>query len=252
MIDIITLPVLKDNYAYVLRNNDSGECAIIDPSVADEVIDYLTIHKMRLNYIVNTHHHWDHVGGNIELKNHYSAQVIGADADKNRIPGIDRTVIPGQIFDLLGTQWQVIDTPGHTIGHVAFYLPELKSLFCGDTLFGLGVGGIFEGTRAQMWQSIAKLKSLPDDTKIYCGHEYTMAFAKFAARLEPDRQDLKEYIDSMKQKRQRGAPTVPLMLGQERVMSPYMRADCADMQELMDMKGADPADVFAKIYSIEA
>ncbi|TAH34145.1 MAG: MBL fold metallo-hydrolase, partial [Alphaproteobacteria bacterium] len=139
-IDIIVLPVLKDNYAYILHNNETGECAIIDPSVWDEVIAYCDQRSWKLNYIVNTHHHWDHVGGNLGLKEKYGARVYGADADKHRIPGIDQTVTPGKDFDLLGVRWQVIDTPGHTIGHVAFYIPELKALFCGDTLFGLGVG----------------------------------------------------------------------------------------------------------------
>ncbi len=249
-IDIIVLPVLKDNYAYILHNNESGECAIIDPSVADEVIAFCDSKSWKLNYIVNTHHHWDHVGGNLELKATYGARIFGADADKHRIPGIDQTVFPGQDFDLLGMRWQVIDTPGHTIGHVAFYIPELKSLFCGDTLFGLGVGGIFEGTPAQMWQSLAALKSLPADTQIYCGHEYTLAFAPLAVRLEPDRKDIKDYIASVKQKRIKGEPSVPFLMQTERQFNPYLRADDPVMQELMGMPGAKAEEVFTRLYSI--
>ncbi|TAH35132.1 MAG: MBL fold metallo-hydrolase, partial [Alphaproteobacteria bacterium] len=157
---------------------------------------------------------------------------------------------PVKDFYLLGVRWQVIDTPGHTIGHVAFYIPELKALFCGDTLFGLGVGGIFEGTSTQMWQSLAALKSLPDDTKIYCGHEYTPAFAPLAARLEPERKDIKDYIASVKQKRSKGEPSVPFLMATERQFNPYLRADDPVMQELMGLSGAKPAEVFAKLYSI--
>jgi len=249
-IDIIILPLLRDNYAYVLHNRQSGENAVIDPTVADRVIEFFESKSWRLNYILNTHHHWDHVGGNIGLVEKYGCAVIGNVADRDRIPMLTQPWQTGRDYDFMGAKWHVIDTPGHTIGHVAFYVPDLSALFCGDTLFGLGCGGLFEGTTQQLWNSLKKLRDLPDQTMVYCGHEYTMAMGRFAARLDPDNAALIEYFAAVKNKRANDLPTVPFSLGLEKTINPFLQADNPRIQQIFNMAGASADDVFAKMYSV--
>lgn len=249
-VEIHILPLLRDNYAYVLRDVDNGQIVVIDPSVSDGVETFLDQRGWGIGHIVNTHHHWDHVGGNVALREKYKCEILGNEADKERIPGLTHGIKPGDSFRLLGLEWRALDVPGHTIGHLAFYISELKALFCGDVLFGLGCGGIFEGTAAQMWQSLLKLRALPDDTKVYCGHEYTLPLSRFALDLDGENEELRKYVETVKQKRAENQPTVPFLLGLEKHINPFLQADSPRMQEILDARGQKSEDVFEKIYNL--
>ncbi|MBU0859895.1 MAG: hydroxyacylglutathione hydrolase, partial [Alphaproteobacteria bacterium] len=180
------VPVLQDNYAYIIESD--GVYAVVDPGEAGPVIEALQ--KNKLSAILLTHHHGDHIGGAAELKKRYSAAIIAPAAEEHRIQDIDVMVREGDIYTVGQTEFHVIETPGHTAGHVCFYAPAEKFLFSADTLFSLGCGRLFEGTAEQMWESLQKLAALPDDTLVYCGHEYTAANARFALDVEPDNKDL--------------------------------------------------------------
>lgn len=161
------VPLLSDNYSFLIRVEDSDTTAVVDPAVAEPVLDVARARGWRLTHILNTHHHGDHVGGNLAIKEATGATIVGPRADRDRIPGIDIAVGDGDNFDLGGAVAQVFDVPGHTRGHIAFWFGEHNALFCGDTLFALGCGRLFEGTPAQMWESLKKLRALPDDTLVY-------------------------------------------------------------------------------------
>jgi hydroxyacylglutathione hydrolase len=173
MLDIIQIPVLTDNYIYLLHDPVSEETGVIDPALAQTVLDVLDKNSWRLTYILNTHHHWDHVGGNLELKQKTGCKIIAAQSDRDRIPGIDICVSDDNVISLGQRQARVISTPGHTSGHIVYHFAEDGMLFCGDTLFVMGCGRLFEGTPEQMWNSLQKLKALPPSTRIYCTHEYS-------------------------------------------------------------------------------
>jgi hydroxyacylglutathione hydrolase len=174
MLEIVTLPVLDDNYIYLVHEPLSGETAAVDPAVAEPVLMQLRQNNWKLTTIFNTHHHSDHIGGNLELKRQTGCRIIASEHDRHRIPGIDQTVNEGDVVSLGKQQARILFTPGHTLGHIVYYFEQDKLLFCGDTLFAMGCGRLFEGTADQMWQSLQKLKTLPPDTQIYCTHEYTL------------------------------------------------------------------------------
>lgn len=188
MIDVTLVPVLNDNYSYVIKSGNT--VAVVDPGEAGPIIEYLDGHNLHPDYILNTHHHGDHIAGNAEIKRKYGARLIGPAAESGRIANMDETYSEDDTFGLGGETVHVIETPGHTAGHICFYFPESHALFSGDTLFSMGCGRLFEGTAEQMWASLSKIMALPDDTMIYCGHEYTAANAKFCLSVEPDNKDL--------------------------------------------------------------
>ena len=173
MIEIIQIPLLSDNYSYIIIDKNTNITGCIDPSVAEDIVNVLQNRGVDLNFILNTHHHQDHVGGNQELKEIYKCKIIGSYDDQNRIPGIDIKLKDSEEFNIGESVFKVIDTPGHTIGHICFYCEDQNFLFCGDTIFSLGCGRLFEGSYEQMTESILKIRSLPDCTKLFCGHEYT-------------------------------------------------------------------------------
>ncbi|MGZ8240586.1 MAG: hydroxyacylglutathione hydrolase, partial [Methylobacter sp.] len=186
MLEIIQLPVLTDNYIYLIHEPLSDETAVVDPALAQPVLDILDKKNWKLKYVLNTHHHWDHVGGNLELKQKTSCKIIAAESDRGRVPGIDISVKEDDIIPVGTQSARVISTPGHTSGHIVYHFAEDNTLFCGDTLFVMGCGRLFEGTAAQMWNSLQKLKALPASTRLYCTHEYTLANGRFAISVEPD------------------------------------------------------------------
>ncbi|MBU0800867.1 MAG: hydroxyacylglutathione hydrolase [Alphaproteobacteria bacterium] len=217
------VPVLQDNYAYIIESD--GVYAVVDPGEAGPVIEALQ--KNKLSAILLTHHHGDHIGGAAELKKRYSAAIIAPAAEEHRIQDIDVMVREGDIYTVGQTEFHVIETPGHTAGHVCFYAPAEKFLFSADTLFSLGCGRLFEGTAEQMWESLQKLAALPDDTLVYCGHEYTAANARFALGVEPDNKDLKDRAAAVTALRAANRPTVPVHLGLEKQTNPFLRAGSA-------------------------
>jgi hydroxyacylglutathione hydrolase len=242
------IPVLTDNYVYLAHDPESGDTAAIDPAVAPPVLERLDAKGWRLTHILNTHHHNDHVGGNLALKQATGATIVGHRKDAARIPGIEFEVSDGDSFLLGAAAAMVMEVPGHTVGHIAFWFPGSEALFCGDTLFALGCGRLFEGTGEQMWSSLKKFRALPDETRIYCAHEYTEANARFARTVERTNQDLLERIAEIKDLRQRHQPTVPSLLAVERRTNPFLRADIESVKAAVGMPAeADPAAVFTEI-----
>jgi len=246
-LEIQPVPCLSDNYAWLLGEPASGAIAIVDPSEAKPVIARLDTLGWRLTHILNTHHHPDHVGGNLELKARYGAVIVGPRADRARIPGIDVDVAEGDVYALGGAKAQIFDIPGHTRGHIAFWFVDSKALFCGDTLFLMGCGRLFEGTPSQMWSSLSKFRRLPDDTRVYCGHEYTQSNARFALTVDPANETLRARAAEVARLRAAGAPTVPGTLGEERATNPFLRADRPELAGAVGLPANDPVAVFAEI-----
>jgi hydroxyacylglutathione hydrolase len=247
ILEIELVPCLKDNYAYLLRDTASNAVGVVDPSEAAPVLAALARHGWTLTYILNTHHHWDHTGGNLDLKAKTGAHVVGPAADRERIPGIDIALHDGERWKLGEAEAQVLFIPGHTRGHVAYYFAESKAVFCGDTLFALGCGRMFEGTAPQMWTSLSKLRALPSETRVYCGHEYTQANARFALSIEPKNAALRARSASVDGLRAKGLATVPSTIGEERETNPFLRADRPGFAEEVGLIGADPVAVFAEV-----
>lgn len=242
------IAVLADNYVYLLHEAESGATAVVDPAVAEPVLAALAERGWRLTHILNTHHHGDHTGGNLELKAATGAQVVGARKDAQRIPGIDVEVGDGESFLLGHAAAMVLETPGHTSGHLAFWFPDSLALFCGDTLFSLGCGRLFEGSPAQMWDSLVKLRDLPPDTQVYCAHEYTAANGRFARLVERDNPAMLARVEAVTVLRAQGRPTIPVGLGQERAANPFLRADVPAVARAVGLApGSDPVAVFAEL-----
>lgn len=246
-LELVTLPVLSDNYAYLLHDSQSGDTACVDVPEAGPILDALSKRGWTLTEIWLTHHHHDHVGGVDDLLAQYDAKVTGAKADRHRLPSLNREVAEGDAFEFGGEIVEVLDVSGHTIGHVAFVLPESGYAFTADSLMALGCGRLFEGTAAQMWESLQKLAALDPDTLICSGHEYTQANARFAITIDPDNSDLKDRIDRINSKRDSNEPTVPSKLSEEAATNPFLRAADPAIMAHLDMIGAEPVEVFAEI-----
>jgi hydroxyacylglutathione hydrolase len=240
------IPVLRDNYVYLVREPESGATAVVDPAVAEPVLKVLDETGWKLTHILNTHHHNDHVGGNAEIKAATGCIIVGPRADRDRIPGIDIEVGDGDDYALGKAAARVYDVPGHTRGHIAYWFKESNALFCGDTLFLMGCGRLFEGTPAQMWNSLGKLKVLPPETRIYCAHEYTQSNARFAVTLEPENAALMARARHVDQMRAENRPTVPATLGEELATNPFLRADQPALQAAAGFPG-DAVATFAAI-----
>jgi hydroxyacylglutathione hydrolase len=234
----ILLPALKDNYIHLVYSPKSGQAIVIDPTEASVVLAALESYQLTLSYILNTHHHHDHVGGNKELKEKTKAKVIGYIHDAARIPMLDLPVEEGQVIQCLGQPVRIIALPGHTLGHIAYFFEQEHWLFCGDVLFGMGCGRLFEGTPEQMFTSLAKIKALPKNTAIYCGHEYTQANGNFALTLDPKNEILQQRMEQVKKLRQQGIPTVPTSLEKELATNPFLQVssweDFARLRKLKD------------------
>ena len=222
MLVVTPIPLLADNYAYFLEDEASGQTGVVDPSQAQGVLDFLIIHNRPLHFILNTHHHPDHTGGNLALKAATGAQVVGFQGDRHRLPGLDIPVGEKEILHLGGSTATILFIPGHTRGHIAYHFAEDKILFTGDTLFSLGCGRLFEGSPKDMWASLQKIARLPDETQIYCGHEYTLANFDFATSLFPKDAALQREGERLRKKRQNSLPTVPSLLGFEKRFNPFL------------------------------
>ena len=244
-LEIYQFPCLSDNYGYLVHDSANNLTATIDTPEVAPINAALAAKGWSLTHIMNTHHHYDHAGGNIELKEQWGCTIVGSKSDAKRIPGIDVEVADGGTYDFGGHTAKVFDVSGHTQGHIAFYFEQDAILFSGDALFALGCGRLFEGTPAQMWESLQKLLVLPDDTTVYCAHEYTAANAKFALHADPDNAELALYAARIEEKRARGEPTVPTLLSRELATNPFLRADDADLRDRWG--GSSPADTFAAL-----
>lgn len=245
-IEIRQFPCLSDNYGFLIRDAASGAVATVDTPDPNAINDALATEGWTLTHILNTHHHWDHAGGNLALKDQWGCEIIGPKGEADRIPGIDRTVSEGDMVSLGESQARVFDTPGHTSGHVIYYFAEDGAAFVGDTIFALGCGRLFEGTPAQMWNSLNKIAALPPETKLYCAHEYTQANARFALTVDPENEALKVRAKEIDALRADGVPTVPTNVERERATNPFLRAEDSALQAAIGKTGADPVEVFAE------
>lgn len=244
MLQIEQIPCLSDNYVYLVHEPAQGLTAVVDPAETAPVLAALAARGWRLTHILNTHHHYDHVGGNLELKAATGCKIVGPRADRERIPGIDEEVADGDTYAFGARTAKVFDVPGHTRGHIAYWFGEDAALFCGDTLFALGCGRLFEGTPVQMWDSLSKLRALPGDTRVYCAHEYTQSNGRFALSVEPGNAALVARMQEVDRRRAANEPTVPSRLAEELATNPFLRPDSAEIQRTVGLVGAPLAEVF--------
>lgn len=226
-LEIALFPCLSDNYGLLIHDRESGETAAIDTPEVTKIEAACAERGWTLTQIWNTHHHPDHTGGNLALKEKYGLTITGPDQIKGRIPGLDKGVSGGDVFRFGAHEVQIIFTPGHTVDHIIYYVPDAGAAFVGDTIFVLGCGRLFEGSPEDMFGSMAAIADLPDDTQLYCAHEYTLSNARFAVTVEPNNQALLDYIEKAKKLREQGIPTVPTTVAAEKAANPFMRARSA-------------------------
>ncbi len=244
--EVHQFPCLSDNYGYLVHDAATGATASIDTPEADAINAALEARGWRLTHILNTHHHFDHAGGNEALKARWGCTIIGAANDAQRIPGIDQRVADGDVVQVGNLQARVLEVPGHTSGHIAYYFAEQGAAFVGDTLFALGCGRLFEGSPQQMWTSLQALMRLPDETLVYCAHEYTQSNAAFALSVEPRNDALVARAAEIEALRAQGRPTVPSTLALEKATNPFLRPDSLEIQRNTRLEGAPLVDVFAE------
>ncbi len=228
MLEIARVPVLSDNYVWLVHDPASAETVVIDPSLAGPVLDAAAARGWRITQVWNTHWHPDHTGGNDGIKRATGCTVIGPAAEADRIATLDRTVHEGDIARLGAHEAKVLEVPAHTAGHIAYHFEDEGALFIGDTLFAMGCGRLFEGTPAQMFANMRRLAALPGETRVYCAHEYTLANARYARAAEPDNRAIAARLAEVEAARARGAPTVPTTIALERETNPFMRAGTVD------------------------
>jgi hydroxyacylglutathione hydrolase len=243
-LEIELVPCLKDNYAYLVR--EGGLCAAVDPSEPAPVKAALARHGWKLTHILNTHHHWDHTGGNLALKEEFAAQVVGPAKDRERIAGLDVGVTEDAPWQFGSHRVRVLEIPAHTKAHIAFVFDDAKAAFTGDTLFAMGCGRLFEGTPAMMWASLSKLMTLPDDMRIYCGHEYTLSNGRFALTVEPNNADLAARMREVEALREKNAPTIPSTMRIEKRTNPFLRPNSPEIRKTLGLESASDVDVFAE------
>ena len=245
MTQIEIIKALSDNYIYVLHNPLNQQTAVIDPGEVQPVIELLEKKGWKLSHIFNTHHHEDHIGGNQQLIDKYNCKLIAPKYDQNKIHNCDHYVLDGDEIDMIGKKAKVLHTPGHTIGHICYYIESLKILFSGDTLFRLGCGRIFEGTFEQMKDSLDKILNLPDDTLVYCGHEYTMSNANFCKSLVYNNdEELDASILEIRNLRDEEKPTIPFFLGEEKKLNPFLRYNDINFKIANNIQNLNSAETF--------
>jgi hydroxyacylglutathione hydrolase len=246
-LDIHQFICRDDNYGVLLHDAASGTTISIDAPSAPAIQAELKNKGWSLSHILTTHHHGDHVEGNLELKQAYNCRIIGPEAEKEKIPGIDQTVTKQDVLEIAGRKIAVFECPGHTLGHVAFHIASEKLLFAADTLFAMGCGRVFEGTLSQMFTSVNQFRDLPPDTQVYCGHEYTEANAKFALAVEPGNRALQLRAADVKTKRALGKMTCPTTIGEELATNPYLRCASPEIRAHLALQTATDAEVFAEL-----
>lgn len=235
MLEVTLVPVLNDNYAYILQSGN--DVAVLDPGEAVPIINKLKELNLTPSIIFNTHHHGDHVHGNDELKQKYKCKIIGPDKEAAKIKLIDQGVTAEDKISFGDEEITIFDTPGHTAGHICFYFPSSKILFSGDTLFSMGCGRIFEGTAEQLFDAFKIFKQLPDETKVYCGHEYTFSNGTFCMSIEPENQDLYDRMQEVNTLRSDNQPTIPSTIELEKKTNIFMRAETAvEFKKYRDLK----------------
>ena len=251
MLEISIIKCLSDNYSYLVRDKKTNLVGVIDPSEFAPLDKEISKKYKRLDFILNTHHHHDHVGGNIDLKKKYNSKIIYSIIDDNSIPGGDLGKKDGDVFVIGEASFKVLHIPGHTLGHIAFYCKESNVIFTGDTLFSLGCGRIFEGTFKQMFESLEKIKSLPKNTMIYCGHEYTNDNGLFCLSIDKDNTRLKKRIKDVKTNTKKNLPTLPITLGEEIETNIFLRCDNKKIKNNLKMDNSSKLEVFTKLRNLK-
>lgn len=246
MLEIHQILVMEDNYVYLLHDPASGATAAVDPAEAEPVLAALDEKGWHLTHILNTHHHWDHVDGNLALKQRTGCRVYGAERDRGQIPGLDVGLREGDVVELGQIKARVLEVPGHTQGHLAYWFEDDAALFCGDTLFAMGCGRLLGGSAEQMWNSLDRISQLPPTTRIYCAHEYTQANGRFALTIEPGNLALFARMERVNEARRQARPTVPSLLAEELATNPFLRPESAAIRRTLGLEDAAAVQVFAE------
>jgi hydroxyacylglutathione hydrolase len=246
-LNIQFISCLTDNYAYLVSDPDEGVCAVVDPSEPEPVRKALGARGLRLTHILNTHHHFDHTGGNLPLKEEFGAVIVGPEKDRDRIPGIDIGVSEAAPWRLGTHAARILEIPAHTRAHIAFAFENDEAVFTGDTLFAMGCGRLFEGTPQMMWNSLSKLMRLEGNTAVYCGHEYTLTNGRFALTLEPGNEQLQSRVAEVQRLREKSLPTIPSTIDLEQRTNPFLRPNSAEIRATLGMTNATAVEVFAEM-----
>lgn len=249
MLEIRQIACLDDNYGFLIRCSETGQTASIDTPDGKALIAEAELAGWHIHQIWNTHHHWDHTGGNADIAQQFGARITAPAAEADKIGHVDTRVSPGDRIRLGALEAEVIDTGGHTLGHIAYWFESENILFSGDALFALGCGRLFEGTPQQAQAGLARLRALPDTATVYCAHEYTAANARFALSIDPDNAALKSYSAEVEAARKAGKPTVPFPLGREKQTNPFLRWDDPGLRGRLGLEAASDADVYAAVRS---
>ena len=244
------IPCLSDNYSYLIHETETGITSIVDPSEFNACDKIINKYK-KLDFILNTHHHADHIGANLELKRKYNSKILGFNLDKNRIPGIDILLKENQKHKIGNLEFKVIFVPGHTNGHIAFFFEKEKIAFTGDTLFSLGCGRVFEGTHEEMFNSLNKIKKLPPDTKVYCGHEYTKSNLNFCLEYDSNNTNLKYKKIEIDKKLSFNQPTIPSTISDEIKTNIFLRCNDPEIKHRLGLKDSSDVEVFSKLRDLK-
>ena len=242
---------LQDNYSYLIIDNENQTACVVDPGESTPIINYLDKSKINLKFILNTHHHYDHVGGNSILKEKYNCKVVGYEMDKNRIPEIDIKLNDNQKWKNELFECEILHVPGHTSGHISIYIKQLNALFTGDTLFSLGCGRIFEGTYDEMYNSLEKLKKFPKNTQIYCGHEYTKKNADFCLSIDTKNSKLINKISQIDERIKSNKATIPSNLEDELKCNIFLKSDNLEIQKRLGINSGNPIETFKKLRELK-
>ncbi len=249
--DIEIISCLNDNYSYLIKDDQTNTIAIVDPSEFGPCEEKINQKYKKLDFILNTHHHFDHVGGNVELKKKYGSKILGFEKDEKRIPEIDILLKDGQKLKIGNVIFKTIFVPGHTSGHIAFHFEKEKLIFTGDTLFSLGCGRVFEGTYLQMFNSLNKIKSLPEDTKIFCGHEYTKSNLEFCLKFNPNNNYLLDKKKEIEARIKDKKPTIPSTIRDEIQTNIFLRYDDLDVKSTLNLINASDLEIFTKLRDLK-
>ena len=250
MLNINIIPCLQDNYSFVIQDTETKTIAVVDPSEFKPINNFIEKKFKKIDYIFNTHHHFDHTGGNLDLKKKYNCEIIGSKKDERRIPGIDIKLFDNENFRLGNIDFKIFFVPGHTSGHICFYSKNEKVIFTGDTLFSLGCGRVFEGTHSEMLRSLNLIKKLPTNTNIYCGHEYTQKNLDFCIKYETNNklEEKKKWIISRLHQKQ---PTIPVTIKEELDTNIFLRCDNSKVKKSLHMENATDLEVFKKLRDLK-